>query len=335
MKRIVATVLTAALAGCGTDPAPRPQPAGEETRTAEPGRPPVAEPPPAAAAGGNAAGDPGQGEQPFLGLPDVVAEMEGHKITRDEFLKRAVEWYGREVLEEIILKYVFERAVADSGASITPKELDDRVDQEIREREKETQQKYNMPLKQYLAQFGKTPEQLRTEMRANEDMQRQILLEYMLVYAYETEPKVEISHILVRDASKAEALRKQASDGLSDFGELAKKESDDGGSAPNGGKLPPFIRGMTRLGEGFEDAAFALEKAGDISPAVLKTEMGYHVLRLNKKWPAAPQKFDSLRDRIRTAQKDRTVLDSFMRRLRARYVKGLKYAVPDLEPKKR
>lgn len=329
MKRIVAVMVAGVLAGCGAEPAPKPEPAREAQPATEP------EPlPPAAAAGGNAAGDPGPGEQPFLGLPDVVAEMEGHKITRDELLKRAVEWYGREVLEEIILKYVFERAVADSGASVTAKELDERVDMEMKEREKETQQKYKMTLKQYLEQLGKTPEQLRTEMKANEDLQRQILLEYMLVYAYQTEPKVEISHILVRDAAKAEAIRRQASDGVSDFAELAKKESDDGGSAPGGGKLPEFIRGMTRLGEAFEDAAFALEKPGDIS-TVVKTVMGYHVLRLNKKWPATPQTFESLRDKIRTAQKDRAALDSFMRRLRAQYVKGLKYAVPDLEPKKR
>lgn len=333
MRRTLAGIAALVLAGCssGTPPReePRPAPAPGESAAPQP-----RESAPPAAAGGNAAGDPGPGDPDPAGLPDVVAEMEGYKITREDFLRHAVEWYGRETLEEMILRHVFERALADSGVSLTDKELDDRVALEIQVKEQEVKKRYGLTLKQYLEQLGKTVDQLRTEMKANEDLRRQVLLEYMLGYAYETEPKVELSHIVVRDAAKAEALRKQAADGLADFGELAKKESDDAASAQNGGRLPAFIRGMTRLGDAFEDAAFALEKPGDVSP-VVKTSMGYHVLRLNKKWPANPQSFEKVREKVRTAQKDRMVLDTFMRRLRAQHVRGLRYNAPDLQPEKR
>ncbi|MEK7469377.1 MAG: peptidylprolyl isomerase [Planctomycetota bacterium] len=334
MKTVIVAALAAVLTGCAT------QERAQEVETNKPAAPPAEtevragrepDPPPAAAAGGNAAGDPGPGEQPLLGLPEVVAEMDGHKITREEFLRRSVEWYGREVLEEMILRYVFECAIKDSGASFTPKELTARVDMEIQARERETQQKYKISLNEYLEKLGKTVDQLRTEMEKNEDLQRQILLEYMLGYAYLTEPRVSLSHIVVGDAGKAEALRKKVKDGA-DFAKLAQTESDDAASAPNGGKLSEFIRGMTRLDPKFEDAAFALQNPGELSP-VVKTDMGYHILRLNQRFPANPQTFEKLREQIRAMQKERTALDSFMRRLRKQYVKGLRYAVPDLAPK--
>lgn len=333
MRPFLPGVFALLLAACASEEPARERPRQEPApRESDSGRPEGGAPP--AAAGGNAAGDPGPADQAPAGLPEVVAEMEGFRISREDFLRQAVEWYGRETLEEMILRHVFERAVADSGASFTEKELDDRVALELQVKEREVKQRYGLTLKQYVEQLGKTVEQLRTEMKANEDLRRQILLEYMLVYAYETEPKVEISHIVVRDEAKAEALRRQAADGLADFGELAKKESDDAASAPNGGRLPAFIRGMTRLGEGFEDAAFALEKPGEVSP-VVKTSLGYHILRLNKKWPANPQSFENVREKVRTAQKDKMVLESFMRRLRAQYVKGLRYNAPELQPEKR
>ncbi|KAF0246553.1 MAG: Periplasmic parvulin-like peptidyl-prolyl [Planctomycetota bacterium] len=333
MRRILAGALAAILAGCASDECTKSVEPVTSASDPEPRAVREPEVPPAAAAGGNAAGDPGSGEQPLLGLPEIVAEMDGRKITREELLRRSVEWFGREVLEEIILRHVFECAVKDSGVSITDKELAARVDQEMQARERETQQKYKMTLKEYLAQLGKTVDQLRTEIGKNEDLQRQILLEYMLGYAYLTEPRVSLSHLVVGDARKAAALREQVVQGA-DFGKVAQTESDDANSAKDGGKLPEFIRGMTRLGEKFEDAAFALQNPGELS-AVVETRMGFHVLRLNKRFPANPQTFENLREQVRGMQKERSALESFMRRLREQYVKGLRYAVPDLEPKKK
>lgn len=65
------------------------------------------------------------------------------------------------------------------------------------------------------------------------------------------------------------------------FEELAKQQSDDKGSAKEGGKLPLF--GTGRMVIEFEKAAFALQKDGDISEPV-KTQYGWHIIkRLEKK----------------------------------------------------
>jgi peptidyl-prolyl cis-trans isomerase D len=96
------------------------------------------------------------------------------------------------------------------------------------------------------------------------------------------------SHILVavsKDASaadkdkakaKAQELYDQVKKAPDSFAEVARKNSQDPGSAANGGDLDYFPRGaMTKP---FEDAVFAMKK-GDISPPV-QTEFGWHIIKL-------------------------------------------------------
>lgn len=60
------------------------------------------------------------------------------------------------------------------------------------------------------------------------------------------------------------------------FAEVARKNSQDPGSAPMGGDLDFFARGA--MVKPFEDAAFSMKK-GDISD-VIESEFGYHIIRL-------------------------------------------------------
>ena len=107
------------------------------------------------------------------------------------------------------------------------------------------------------------------------------------------EPSVRAAHILISfkgakmsDAkvtrTKEEAkklatdLAKKAKGAKADgFGALAKKFSDDKGSAQNGGDLGEFTR--PRMVKPFSDAAFAL-KPGEVSP-VVESDFGFHVIR--------------------------------------------------------
>ncbi|MCA3237150.1 MAG: SurA N-terminal domain-containing protein [Curvibacter sp.] len=96
------------------------------------------------------------------------------------------------------------------------------------------------------------------------------------------------SHILVsvaKDAPAAERqrARERAQDLLAQarkapegFAALARKHSQDPGSAPNGGDLDFFGRGA--MVKPFEDAAFALKK-GEISELV-ETDYGFHIIRV-------------------------------------------------------
>ncbi len=144
--------------------------------------------------------------------------------------------------------------------------------------------------------------------------------------AYQAKPdrfmqpdQVQARHILVKgtDAearAKAEGLLAELKKGA-DFAALAKKSSDDPGSAANGGDLGFFGRGQ--MVKPFEDAAFALEQPGDLSPLVEST-FGFHIIELTKKRPAAPQPFVEVEKQLKdeaVKQSVKDVRDAVLQRL--------------------
>ena len=77
--------------------------------------------------------------------------------------------------------------------------------------------------------------------------------------------------------TKALAVLDSAHSGVN-FGDLARRHSDDVGTAEVGGELPWFRRG--EMVESFENAAFDLEASGDVTDHLVETTYGYHIIRL-------------------------------------------------------
>ena len=108
------------------------------------------------------------------------------------------------------------------------------------------------------------------------------------------------AHILIADGNdaankaKAESLLKEIEAGAS-FEELAKANSQDPGSAPNGGDLGFAARGMFE--PDFESALFALNDPGQLSP-VVKTPFGYHIIKLLEVTQAEVPSLASIRDEV-------------------------------------
>ncbi|HEY3327855.1 MAG TPA: SurA N-terminal domain-containing protein, partial [Novimethylophilus sp.] len=114
------------------------------------------------------------------------------------------------------------------------------------------------------------------------------------------------SHILIAfgagkdEAAKAAAKKKaqevwaEAKKSPEKFAVLAKKYSQDPGSAANGGDLGPIKRGL--MVKPFEDTVFGMAP-GSISDPV-ETEFGYHIIKLMEVKGAA-QSFDQVRGQIR------------------------------------
>ncbi len=106
--------------------------------------------------------------------------------------------------------------------------------------------------------------------------------------------EVKVAHIMIAVPSNADdKTKKEAVDKVndiyaqlqkgSDFAELAKKYSDDKGSATKGGELSWF--GTGRMVPEFEIAAFGLKNKGDYTKPV-KTSFGWHIIKLiDKKEP--------------------------------------------------
>lgn len=94
--------------------------------------------------------------------------------------------------------------------------------------------------------------------------------------------------------AKAEGLLAEIRKNPAAFEELARKNSDDPGSAAQGGDLDFFGRGaMTKP---FEDAAYAL-KAGEVSP-VIESDFGYHIIRLDAVRGGEKKPFEAVRTGI-------------------------------------
>ena len=114
------------------------------------------------------------------------------------------------------------------------------------------------------------------------------------------------SHILINAAkdlpdaekqkarAKAENLLATVRKSPKTFAEVARKNSDDTGSAERGGDLDFFARGA--MVKPFEDAAFALQK-GDISQ-IVESDFGYHIILLTDIKQAQAPSFESMRPQL-------------------------------------
>ncbi len=107
--------------------------------------------------------------------------------------------------------------------------------------------------------------------------------------AYEVKEQVKASHILIKaEAESSDEVKEEKRafaekllvdlDEGADFAELARKHSDDPGSASRGGELGFFTRGT--MVAPFEEAAFTL-KPGELS-GVVETSYGFHIIRADE-----------------------------------------------------
>jgi peptidyl-prolyl cis-trans isomerase D len=122
---------------------------------------------------------------------------------------------------------------------------------------------------------------------------------------YQVDERVRASHIILMTMGKSEEEIKQvearAQEVLAkvkaggDFAELAKQYSEDTGNKDQGGDLRWVVRGQ--MVPAFEQATFALQP-GQISD-VVKTEYGYHVIKVHERDRAHMQTFDEVKDQIR------------------------------------
>jgi peptidyl-prolyl cis-trans isomerase D len=101
------------------------------------------------------------------------------------------------------------------------------------------------------------------------------------------------SHILAKTKDEAEKLLQELRKGPGRFAELAKKHSQDSGSAEQGGDLGWFGRGM--MVKPFEEAVF---KLGQNEMQVVESEFGFHVVRVTGIQAAKARSFDEVRKEL-------------------------------------
>jgi len=109
------------------------------------------------------------------------------------------------------------------------------------------------------------------------------------------EEEVHARHILVATEQEAKDLLAELKKGTA-FEKLAKEKSTDKASGAEGGDLGWFKR--TDMVKEFSDAAFNLKK-GEVNEAPVKTQFGFHIIKVEDRRQAPPPTFEEMADQIR------------------------------------
>lgn len=123
-----------------------------------------------------------------------------------------------------------------------------------------------------------------------------------LIKSIPDQNEIRASHILVADEKTAKDVLAKLNKG-EDFAKLAKQYSTDG-TKENGGDLGYFIKGA--MVPEFADAAFALKK-GDVSKAPVKTQFGYHIIKVVDIRKHVKPTLEQIQDRIRAQLTDEQI----------------------------
>jgi len=133
------------------------------------------------------------------------------------------------------------------------------------------------------------------------------------VQQYSQPEQVRASHILLKTEGKDDAAVKKQAEALlaqikggADFAELAKKNSEDTGSAVKGGDLDFFGRGQ--MVKEFDAVAFSLQP-GQMSDLV-KSQFGYHIIKVTDKRAASVKTLPEVRSQIEDQLKYQQAADA-------------------------
>ena len=108
--------------------------------------------------------------------------------------------------------------------------------------------------------------------------------------------------------SKVDELAGQLQAAPNRFGELARANSQDPGSAEQGGDLGFFQRGF--MVAEFEKAAFALD-VGQVSEPV-RTQYGFHIIRVDEVKPVVTTPFAEVREQLLAEVRESRVQDAYL-----------------------
>jgi peptidyl-prolyl cis-trans isomerase C len=131
------------------------------------------------------------------------------------------------------------------------------------------------------------------ESRVTDERLREAYKKYLAENPAQDEVKAR--HILVESEDEAKQVIDQLKKG-GDFAQVSKEKSKDPGAAQQGGDLGWFSK--DQMVEPFAVAAFAM-KPGDLSETPVKTQFGWHVIKVEDKRKSEPPAFEQVREELK------------------------------------
>lgn len=263
-------------------------------------------------------------------LPEVVATVNGQNITKQQLqdlFNAAIQSSGAKIGDlnaqqqlggytQLLQDLIMDKLVAEAAS--TEKVSDADVDAELAKIKGQFPD--DKAFQDQIAQAGMTPEKLKENIRTGLQQSRWMKSQVKTtdvtdeqaktfyesnIKEFEQPQTVKASHILFMvdpDASadvvkqKEEAAAKAAERAAAgeDFTKLAKELSEEPGASESGGDLGFFPK--DRMVPEFAEVAFA-QKVGDISKPV-KTQFGWHVIKVTDKKEAGTVPFDQVKEQV-------------------------------------
>ncbi|HZK33042.1 MAG TPA: peptidylprolyl isomerase [Tissierellaceae bacterium] len=230
---------------------------------------------------------------------EIVAKVGDVNITKEELYDLMVQQNGQQILDALIVEKIVELEVKSKNIEISEEEVEEEFNKMKEELGGEIQ------FNQALQQSGLTTDVLKDNITMNFKINKliepyiSISDEEMQDYFEENKSvlaqkeEVKASHILVDTKEEADEVKEKLDSG-EDFGELAKEHSKDG-SSEAGGDLGFFGKG--KMVPEFEEVAFKLG-IDEISEPV-KSEFGYHIIKVHEKIEGKNPSFEDMKDDIK------------------------------------
>ena len=214
---------------------------------------------------------------------ETVASVNKVEITKDKLYESLVDAGGPQILEGLITEEVINQELDKKSIKIS----DEDITNEVNSVKKlfPSEQEFEMALAMQGVSMENFREQTKMQLQLTKLLGDKIKVTDEEIKAafeqnkarYDKPEQVHAAHILVKTKEEAEAIIKQLKDEKADFAAIAKEKSIDPGSKDEGGDLGYFGRG--KMVQPFDEAVFKMKK-GDISSEPVKTENGYHVIKL-------------------------------------------------------
>ena len=241
---------------------------------------------------------------------EVLAVVNGERITRKQVADQLILFYGRDALNWFIDAALVEQEARKNGVTVAPEEIQPRISKEIDQLFNQIMAQYRIKSKAELAEYAKRQGGSLEAMRQRyaqrlEPQLRPILLMEKLLrqkvtvtpeevrerYEKKYGPRLDAQQIVVADKKEAEGLVAKIREGA-DFAILAREHSLDAASKGSGGKLQPLTTN-SELGR-----AMAGLKEGEVSDPVPIGE-NYHILKLNKRIGSEDKKLSDVEAEVR------------------------------------
>lgn len=248
-------------------------------------------------------------ESPVIADKNIVAIVNGQKITRQDLYSLLIDTYGEDALDVLIRRTLIYQMAEKEGVGVSNSEVEQKlkilVNSEVEGLMRTYRIKDRADLEKELVKIGSSITQL--EEKLSRKMRKQAEVELIaeklmtktiavtdeeLQRAYDEEygEKIEASQIVFRTRREAEDALKKLKSGA-DFATLARNESVDRASAVRGGKMQPFSP-KDSLG-----ADVARLKVGELSD-IIKTDYGYHIIKILDRKPASNKSFKAVKGEL-------------------------------------